>query len=90
MMDIYNASAPAGQQITYQMSAHTFSDHATKLLPLNPVSDGNVAAMKSAISAIAPPLMADNSYLPVGGSYNVAYPVDSGCAFPPASAFHAV
>ncbi len=75
MMDQYNASAPAGQQITYQMSAHTFSDGATKLLALNAVSDGNVAAMQTAISAIKPPLMSDNSYLPNGSSYT--YPTGS-------------
>ena len=69
LMDQYNASAPAGQQITYQMSAHTFSDGATKLLALNAVADGNVAAMQSAISAITPPLMSNNSYLANGSSY---------------------
>ena len=69
LMDLYNSSAPAGQQITYQMSAHTFSDGATKLLALNTVSDGNVAAMQTAISAITPPLMSDNSYLANASSY---------------------
>lgn len=76
LMDQYNSSAPAGQKISYQMSAHTFSDGATKLLALQPLSDGNVSAMQTAISAIMPPLMADNGYLPVGGSYT--YPTGTG------------
>ncbi|MCI4679722.1 pilus assembly protein TadG-related protein [Rhodoblastus acidophilus] len=69
LMDQYNSSAPPGQQIAYQMSAHTFSDGATQLLALKPVTDANVSSMQKAISAITPPLMADNSYLASGSSY---------------------
>jgi Flp pilus assembly protein TadG len=75
LMDQYNNSAPAGQQIAYQMSAHKFSDGATKLLSLKPVTDGNVSAMQTAISAIVPPLMSNNSYLASGASYT--YPTGS-------------
>ena len=41
VMDRYNATAPAGQQITYQMAAYTFTDSATQVVPLTPTTDAN-------------------------------------------------
>lgn len=75
-MSTFNATAASGNQITYQMAAYTFGDHLTKLIDLTPTTSGNASTMKSAISTIAPPLMADNSYLPVGGAYT--YPTGTG------------
>ena len=98
MMDEYNATAPANNQLSYCMSGHIFGDGATQLFAAPPAptsprvncgtnprtpslnlwlaSDGNVSGLQSYFSAIAPPLMADNSYLPVGGSYT--YPTGTG------------
>lgn len=75
-MATYNANAQAGVALTYQMAAYTFDEHLTKLLSLTPTTSANTSTMQSAISTIAPPLMADNSFLPVGGSYT--YPTGTG------------
>jgi Flp pilus assembly protein TadG len=75
-MTTYNASAQSGVTLTYQMAAYTFDEHLTKLLSLTPTTSANASTMQSAISTIAPPLMADNGYLPVGGSYT--YPTGTG------------
>ena len=72
LMDQHNSSAPPGQQITYQMSAHTFADSATQILALTPTTDANaqspgpgqLSPMQIQISQIAPPIMASNNNLP--------------------------
>lgn len=77
-MATYNATASASNQITYQMAAYTFGDHLTKLVGLTPTTSSNASTLQSDISTIAPPLMADNSYLPIGGSYT--YPTGTGAS----------
>lgn len=75
-MATYNATASAANQITYQMAAYTFGDSLTKLVGLTPTTSSNASTLKSDIATIAPPLMADNSFLPVGGAYT--YPTGTG------------
>lgn len=71
IMDNHNKGAPASQQIAYQMAAYTFSDSAMRVLPLTPTTDANalppgpgqLSPMQIPVSAIMPPLMADNGDL---------------------------
>ncbi len=68
-------SVMSGNNAIYQMAAYTFSDGVKQIQSLEQTTSANVSSMQSAISAIVPPLMSDNSVLATGSTYT--YPTSS-------------
>ncbi len=68
-------SVGAGNNAVYQMAAYTFTDGVANILPMQVANSANAAAMQSAFSAIAPPLMSDNSWAAAGAQYT--YPTSA-------------